>query len=262
MADIDCMGKRVVVTAGASGIGFAIASAFRGRGANVHVCDADADALALLARSDAGIIGHHADVSVEVDVDGFMGAALSALGGLDVLVNNAGIAGPTALIENVSFADWKRTLAVNLDGMFLATRRAVPALAKAGGGAIINLSSVAGRLGVPLRSPYSTSKFGVIGLTETLAMELGPQGISVNAILPGAIEGSRFDRVMSARAAEIGGTSQDARTAFLRKTSMRTTVTPEEIAEMAVYLACGPGRRISGQSISVCGNVETLGQDS
>lgn len=258
MIETDCSGRRVVVTAGAAGIGRAIASAFRGRGALVHVCDVSEPALDELARSGTGIVGHRADVALEPEVDAFMGRALDALGGLDVLVNNAGVAGPTAKVEEITFEDWRRTLAVNLDGMFLPTRRAVPALIAAGGGSIVNLSSIAGRLGIPFRLPYATSKFGVIGLTETLAMELGPHGISVNAILPGAIEGDRFDRVMAARAEKLGETPEGSRAAFLKKTSMRTTVTPQEIAEMAVYLACGAGRRISGQSISICGNVETL----
>ena len=258
MINIDCTQRRVVVTAGAAGIGLAIASAFRERGARVHVCDISESALVELARLDTGIVGLHADVSDEGSIDGFMQRALDELGGLDVLVNNAGISGPTARVEDITHDDWRRTLAVNLDGMFLATRRAVPALVASGGGAIINLSSVAGRLGSPMRLPYSTSKFGVIGFTQTLAMELGPRGISVNALLPGAVEGPRFDRVMAARAEEVGKSPAEVHTDFLRKVSMRTTVLAEEIAEMAVYLACGPGRRISGQSISICGNAETL----
>jgi NAD(P)-dependent dehydrogenase (short-subunit alcohol dehydrogenase family) len=261
MSLVDCQAKRVIVTAGASGIGLAIARAFAAKGARVHVCDVAAAALAALPVSDPGIIGHRANVADEKDMDRFMADAIEALGGVDVLVNNAGMAGPTARIENIAFADWRQTLSVNLDSMFLATRRAVPALVAAGGGAIVNLSSVAGRLGVPLRLPYATSKFGVVGLTETLAMELGPRGISVNAILPGPVEGERLERVLAARAEELGSSVDDARTAFVRKISMRTTVTAEEIADMAVYLACGPGRHISGQSISVCGNVETLGED-
>lgn len=258
MIGTDCKQRRVIVTAGADGIGRAIASAFHSRGALVHVCDISEPALAELARTVPGIVGVHTDVSDEGSMDEFMQRALQELGGLDVLVNNAGISGPTARVEDITYADWRRTLAVNLDGMFLATRRSVPALIASGGGAIINLSSVAGRLGSPTRLPYSASKFGVVGMTQTLAMELGPHGISVNALLPGAVEGPRFDRVMAARAEEIGGSPAEVHAAFLRKISMRTTVMAEEIAEMAVYLACGPGRRISGQSISICGNAETL----
>jgi NAD(P)-dependent dehydrogenase (short-subunit alcohol dehydrogenase family) len=261
MSRMECAGKRVIVTAGAAGIGLAIARAFAAKGARVHVCDLAEAALAALSGSDPGIVGHRADVADEAAMDRFMADAIAALGGLDVLVNNAGMAGPTARIEAIAFADWRRTLSVNLDSMFLATRRAVPALVAAGGGAIVNMASVAGRLGVPLRLPYATSKFGVVGLTETLAMELGPRGISVNAILPGPVEGERLERVLTARAEELGSTVEEARAAFVRKISLRTTVTANEIADMAVYLACGPGRRISGQSISVCGNVETLGED-
>ena len=258
MIETNCTGRRVIVTAGADGIGRAIALAFHERGARVQVCDVSEPALAELARTTPGIIGTCTDVSDESGMDGFMQRALDGLGGLDVLINNAGISGPTARVEDISYADWRRTLAVNLDGMFLATRRAAPALIAAGGGAIVNLSSVAGRLGSPMRLPYSATKFGVVGMTQTLAMELGPHGISVNALLPGAVEGPRFDRVMAARAEEIGGSPVEIHAAFLRKVSMRTTVMAEEIAEMAVYLACGPGRRISGQSIGICGNAETL----
>lgn len=260
MITTDWPAKRVVVTAGADGIGLAIAEAFAERGARVHVCDVSEGALRALSGRDSNIVGHHADVASESDIDRFMNAALDAMGGLDVLVNNAGISGPTAPVEDITLSDWRQTLAVNLDGMLLATRRAVPALEAAGGGAIVNISSIAGRLGASLRLPYCTTKFGVVGLTQSLAVELGPRNISVNAILPGFVEGERINRVIRERAEALDLTVEEMRTKFLKYVSMRTTVTAQEIAEMAVYLASRAGCHISGQSISVCGNVVSTGE--
>lgn len=257
---IDATGKRVVVTAGAAGIGRAMARTFAAEGARVWICDIDEAALEQFRAENPGMGAVEADVSDEAGMSAFFDAALADLGGVDALVNNAGIAGPTCRVEDMDFADWRRTMSVNLDSVFLATRLAVPHLKK-NGGAIVNLSSVAGRLGVPLRLPYVTSKFGIVGLTETLAMELGPYGISVNALLPGAVEGARLDRVIDARAKAFGVGFEAERKKFLSRISMRTTVTPQEIADMALYLACGPGKHISGQSISICGNVETFSEN-
>lgn len=256
---VDTADKRVIVTAGANGIGRVIAERFQAQGARVFICDIDEAAIEGIKQITPEIGAFKADASDEQDVGRFFDKALRALGGLDILVNNAGIAGPTKLVEEISVTEWRKTLTVNLDSMFLATRLAVPELKRAGKGAIVNMSSVAGRLGVPLRSPYVTSKFGVVGFTQTLAMELGPHNISVNAILPGAIEGPRLDRVISERAKALGRSYEEGRRDFVSRISMRTMIDAEEIADMAIYLSCGPGRRISGQSISVCGNVESFG---
>jgi NAD(P)-dependent dehydrogenase (short-subunit alcohol dehydrogenase family) len=156
-------------------------------------------------------------------------------------------------------SEWQQTIDVNLTGTFLCTRSAVP-LMKPQGGSIVNISSAAGRLGFPLRTPYSASKYGVIGLTETWAMELGPQGIRVNAILPGIVEGPRQDRVLSAKAKSYGITLEQMRTRALERVSMRTTVTAHDIAAQIVFICSKAGAKISGQSLSVDGNVETLVQ--
>lgn len=258
MAELRADGQRALITAGASGIGRAIARALVEAGARVHVCDVDEAALAAFrdAFPDAGATP--VDVADEAAVDRLFTDVAGHLGGLDVLVNNAGIAGPTAAIEDIDPADWRRCLEVGLTGQFLCARRAVPMLKAAGGGVMVNMSSAAGRLGYAFRTPYSAAKYGVIGLTESLAKELGPHGISVNAILPGIVRGPRIDRVIAARAEQLGLSHADMEKQYLEKVSLRRMVTAEEVAAMVLFLVSPLGRGVSGQSLGVCGNVETL----
>jgi len=257
--DTSMDGKRVLVTAGAQGIGLAIAETFVAAGATVHVCDVDAPALDAAAKHLPGITASLTDVADEAQVEAMFADLRQRWVTLDVLVNNAGIAGPTAAVEDVALADWNRTLAVNLTGMFLCTRAAVPMLKKAGGGSIVNLSSVAGRLGFPLRTPYSATKFGVIGLTETWAMELGPSKIRVNAILPGVVAGDRVERVLAAKAGALGIDRDAMRERMLSKVSLREMVSAQDVANQILFICSTAGQSISGQSLSVCGNVEHLG---
>lgn len=257
--DIGLKGKRVVVTAGAQGIGLAITEAFVAAGAQVHVCDVNDDFLAAAKSKLPGVTQSQTDVSNEAQVDAMFAELGARWGGLDVLVNNAGIAGPTAKVEETDLAGWDRTIAVNLTGPFLCARRAVPLLKAAGGGSIVNLSSAAGRLGFPLRTPYSASKFGVIGLTETWAMELGPSKIRVNAILPGIVAGERQERVIAAKAASYGIGHEEMRQRLLSQVSLRSMVTAQDIANQIIFICSPAGASISGQSLSVCGNVEHLG---
>ncbi len=256
--DISCKDQRVVVTAGAAGIGRAIAEAFVAAGARVFICDVDARALDAMVSGERAIGGCVADVSDPRAVDTLFDAASAHLGGLDVLVNNAGIAGPTAGVEDIAIADWDRTIAVDLNGMFYCTRRAVPLLKAAGGGSIVNLSSVAGRLGFPLRTPYASAKWAVIGFTKSLAMELGPANIRVNAIEPGLVAGERIEKVIAARAHARGVSADEARNQVLAHVSLRRMVSVDDIANMAVFLASRAGANISGQELSVCANVETM----
>jgi len=249
---------RVLVTAGAAGIGRAFAETFSNAGAKVFTCDIDRAALEVLRSARPEIGAGIADVADARQVEGLFDAASSFLGGLDVLINNAGIAGPTGRVEDISIADWDRTIAIDLNGMFYCTRLAVPLLKAAGGGSIINLSSVAGRLGFPLRTPYSAAKWAVVGFTKSLAMELGPDNIRVNAIQPGVVEGDRIERVISAKAKALGESPDEIRRSMLSKVSLRRTVSPNDIANMALFLATDAGRNISGQALSVCGNVEAL----
>jgi NAD(P)-dependent dehydrogenase (short-subunit alcohol dehydrogenase family) len=257
--DIGMKGKRVVVTAGAQGIGLAITQAFAEAGAEVHICDVSDEFLASAKRILPGVSQSRTDVSDEAQVDAMFDELLSRWGTLDALVNNAGIAGPTAQVEETSVADWAQTIAVNLTGPFLCARRAVPLLKASGGGSIVNLSSIAGRLGFPLRTPYSASKFGVIGLTETWAMELGPSNIRVNAILPGIVAGARQERVIAAKAASYGIGHEEMRQRLLANVSLRKMVTAQDIANQILFICSPAGAAISGQSLSVCGNVEHLG---
>jgi NAD(P)-dependent dehydrogenase (short-subunit alcohol dehydrogenase family) len=251
-------GLRVLITAGASGIGRAIAETMLNAGARVHVCDVSQPALSALRRARPRISTTLADVASEEDVERLFADVRKALRGLDVLVNNAGIAGPTGGIETLSPADWRRTIDVDLTGQFLCARLAVPLLKKSRNAAMINMSSSAGRLGYAFRTPYSAAKWGVVGLTQSLAKELGPSGIRVNAILPGIVAGPRIEKVISARAETLKLSYKQMEKQYLERVSLRRMVTAEDVANTIVFLCSPLGRNISGQSIGVCGNVETL----
>ena len=250
---LDLSGLRVAITAGAGGIGRVLADSFAACGALPFVSDVDEAALTSCLHP-----GMRADAGRVADLEAFMDAAQTHLGGLDVLVNNAGIAGPTARIEDVTPAELDATLQVDLASMFHCARRAVPMLRAAGGGSIVNLSSAAGKFGFPLRSPYSAAKWGVVGFTRTLAMELGPDAIRVNAILPGLVDGPRIRSVLRNKAAARGiGENQQTSTA-LDTVSLRCFVTQQDIANMALYLCSPFGATITGQAISVDGGMESL----
>ncbi len=255
---VDLGGLRVLVTAGGSGIGRTIAEAFVAAGAGVHVCDVDEAALATLVRERPEIGATRTDVADPVAVDALFDAAEARLGGLDVLVNNAGIAGPTAGIVDVEPAALRQTLAVDVEAMFHCARRAVPLLRAAGGGSILNLSSVAGRLAFPMRTPYAAAKWGVIGFTRSLAVELGRENIRVNAILPGHVDTPRFRGVAARRAATLGIAPEEMERRMLEPVALGRTVRREDIANMALYLASPFGAAIAGQAVSVCGGVEMM----
>ncbi len=246
-------GLRVLVTAGGAGIGRVIARTFADHGARVHVCDVDEKAL-----KQANLPYTVADVAKLADVDRLFSDVESRLGGLDVLVNNAGIAGPTARVEDIRPEDWDRCIAVDLNGMFYCTRKAMPMIKAAGGGSIINLSSAAGRLAFPMRTPYSAAKWAVVGFTQSLAAEAGPEKVRVNCIQPGVVEGERIERVIEAKAKGLGVDKEEVRRRLLEGVSMHTTVTAQDIANMALFLASDAGKHISGQALSVCGGARYL----
>jgi NAD(P)-dependent dehydrogenase (short-subunit alcohol dehydrogenase family) len=250
---------RVLVTAGASGIGAVVARAFHEAGSRVHVCDIDRAALDRLNAEAPGITGSMADASVAADVDLVFDDVQGMLGGLDVLVNNAGIAGPTGPIESIDGTGWERTVAVNLNSQYYFARRAVPLLKQAGANAsLIAMGSVAGRLGYAFRTPYASTKWAIVGLMKSLAIELGPHGIRVNAILPGTVEGERMRAVISARATAVGVSVDAMREQYLSKISLRRMVSAEDVAALALFLCSPAARNLTGQAISVDGNIEYL----
>jgi NAD(P)-dependent dehydrogenase (short-subunit alcohol dehydrogenase family) len=234
-------GLRVLVTAGGAGIGRAIAQTFRDHGARVHTSDIDPK-----TKPDT-----LADVADLAQVEKLFQEVQKNLGGLDVLVNNAGIAGPTGKVEDIKPEDWDRCIAIDLSGMFYCARKAMPMIKAAGGGSIINLSSAAGLHGFPQRSPYCAAKWGVVGFTKSLSVEAGPDKVRVNCICPGIVEGERIERVIEAKAKMLGVSREAFLEKFLETTSMRSTVNAQEIADMALYLASAAGRHITGQALAV-----------
>ena len=257
--DMGITGLRVLVTAGAAGIGLGIARTFVREGAKVHVCDVDQMALGALEASDPVLSRSICDVADRAAVAQLFDAATAALGGLDVLVNNAGISGPTGRVEDIHPEDWDRCLTVCLTGQFNCARLAVAHLRRSKNASIVNLSSAAGRYGFAMRSPYAAAKWGVIGFTKSLAIELGETGIRVNAILPGLVAGDRQRRVLEAKAQQFGISYDEMEARALSFTSIKEYITAEHLADQIVFLTSPRGRTISGQAISVDGDTRMLG---
>jgi len=245
------MSQRVLVTAGASGIGREFVRSFAANGAKVFVSDIDSKALDALAREVRGLVTRVCDNSKRSEIEAMVPAAAEALGGLDVLINNAGIAGPTAPAEKLDPDEWETVINVNLTGTFNVTRLAIPYLKKSTSPSIIIMSSAAGRFGFPNRSSYSASKWGLIGLTKTLSRELGEFNIRVNAILPGPVAGDRIERVIEGRA-KLGGRSiEEERASAMSLLSLPRFVDPKDIAALAVFLASDAAKSISGQMLPI-----------
>ncbi len=257
--DMQIDGLRVLVTAGAGGIGLEIARAFIREGAKVHVCDVDQKALQALPATDPNLTWSVCDVSDRAQVAALFDDALKILGGLDCLVNNAGIAGPTGRVEDINPEDWDRCLAIDITGQFNCVRLAVPHLKQSKNASIMNVSSQAGKHGFPLRSAYAAAKWGVIGFTKTIAIELGEFGIRANALLPGLVAGDRIRRVIEAKAQQRGVAFKEQETHMMQFASLKEYVTPQQLADMVVFTASPRGRTISGQSLSVCADTNMLG---
>ncbi len=249
-------GLRVLVTAGASGIGAAIATAFAETGAKIHICDIDDSALAAFQKSLPCCQTSNADVADEKQVASIFEIQRQKFGGLDVLINCAGIAGPTAGIDAITEEDWSRAIDVNLNGQYRCLHHAVPVLRQSKLANIICISSVAGRMGVQWRTPYVATKWAIVGIVKSLAIELGPSDIRVNAVLPGIVEGPRMDGVIRARAKVEGLDEVAMRAEYLKKISLRRMVTADDVALMCLFLCSPAGRNVTGQAISVDGNVE------
>jgi len=247
-------GLRVLVTAGASGIGAAIASAFAETGGEIHVCDIADTALAAFQERFPSCQATNADVADAAQVAALFETQHSKFGGLDVLVNCAGIAGPTAGVEKITEEEWTRAIDVNLNGQYRCLHHGVPMLRESKNANIICISSIAGRLGIPWRTPYVATKWAIVGIAKSLATELGPDNIRVNAILPGIVEGPRMDGVISARARMEGIDEKEMREEYLRSISLGRMVTADDVALMCLFLCSPAGRNISGQAISIDGN--------
>jgi NAD(P)-dependent dehydrogenase (short-subunit alcohol dehydrogenase family) len=250
------MSQKVLITAGANGIGREMARAFAAAGARVAVCDVDSASLSALAIELPGLATFLCDVGRRADVERMVPAAVDALGGLDVLVNNAGIGGPTSPVESYPPEDWDRVMQVNLTGTFDVTRLAIPHLKRSPAASILIMSSAAGRYGYPNRSAYSASKWALVGLAKTLSIELGEFGIRANAILPGAVDGERLRRVYAGRAEAGGQSLETVLAAAMASQSLKRFVDPRDIAQLAVFLASDAGKSISGQALNIDNDIQ------
>ena len=249
---------RVLITAGASGIGAAFARGFAEAGARVVAVDRDGEALDAFHAAHPDIATCEADVTDEAAIAGAIERAAAAFGGLDVVCANAGTGGPAGALETLDAAEWRACIDVNLTGAFLTAKHAIPRLRRGENPLLLFTSSTAGLFGYPGRGPYNAAKWALTGLTKTLAMELGEDGIRVNAIAPGAVEGDRMERVLTAEAAAHGRSIEEMRAQYVKGVSMRSWVTAQDIAATALFLASPAARRISGQVIAVDGHTETL----
>jgi NAD(P)-dependent dehydrogenase (short-subunit alcohol dehydrogenase family) len=250
------LSQNVLVTGGADGIGRAISERFLAAGAQVHVCDVNPKHLEAVTSANPTLRGSIADVGDSAAVGRLIGEATEWMGGVDVLVNNVGIAGRRAPLEELSDEDWDSVLRVNLNGMFYTMRALIPAMKKQGGGAIVNISTGSVKTLPVERSIYNVSKAAVEGLTLTMAKELGPSGIRVNAIQPGMVNNERMRGIVQRIADQEGRSYEDVESGFLDFISMRSKVEPTEIADLAVFLASEAAGHITGQIISVDGNIE------
>ena len=249
-------GQTVLITGAASGIGRRIAERFLEQGAAVHICDASEQAVAYFVSENSRVTASVANVGVREDLDRLFSDFRGHHKHLNVLVNNAGVAGPVGPVETLDEDGWDDCLQTNLSGSFYVTKRAVPLLRKSGDASIINIASTAALMGCPNRSPYVASKWAQIGLTKTWAMELGPEGIRVNAVCPTSVEGERIDRVIDIEAEQRGLSADEIREIYLRQSSMRSFATADEVADTVLFLASDQARRISGQALAVDGHTE------
>ena len=252
------MPQRVMITAAAAGIGRSIAKAFAAEGATVHICDVNEAALAAFREEFPEIAATFVNVRSEGEIDAWFDEALEDLGGLDVLVNNAGIKGPTAQVDDIDYADWRECIEVCLDSHFLCARRAAPVMKAQGSGSIINLSSNAGQYGFGNRTPYAAAKWAVIGLTKSLAIELGPHNVRCNAICPGAVRGDRINRVIQGEADMRGVPFDVVAKEMVFNQSIPRFTEADEVADLCVFLASPQAAMINGQDIAIDGHIETF----
>lgn len=248
--------RKVLVTAGASGIGKEIAAAFLSAGDSVYTCDINQVALDAAARELPGLKTGPCDVGDHTQIEAMMADAVKQLGGIDILINNAGSARPTAPVQDVDPEQWEAVLKIDLTGTFLITKAAIPHLIVSGHGVIVIMSAAAGRFGYPNRSPYSAAKWGLIGFMKTLSMELGVHNIRANAILPGAVEGERIQKVFQGRAEATRRSVEEIKAEAMSNQSLQYLVDPKDIAALAVFLASDGAKSISGQIMPIDGDMQ------
>jgi NAD(P)-dependent dehydrogenase (short-subunit alcohol dehydrogenase family) len=251
-------GQRVLITAAASGIGRVVAGAFAAHGARVHLCDVDDAALTDVRATLPGVTATRVDLTDADALDAWLDSAIADLGGVDVLVNNAGTKGPTAFVEDVTLDQWRACLAVGLETQFLCARKVAPVMKSQRSGSIINISSTAGLYGYGMRTPYAAVKWAVVGLTKSLAVELGPHGVRVNTVCPGSVAGDRMSAVIAAEAAHRGVDPSVVEAEYVGGQSIARFVEPSEIADMCLFLASPASKMVSGQAIAVDGHTETF----
>ena len=249
---------KIVITAGASGIGAEIAQTLSHAGAKVIICDKDQAALDRFSKENPEVIALNADVSNEEAVKSLFNEVKNYFGEINALINNAGVAGPSAKLEDTNFDDWADTLNVNLNGTFLCSKSAIPLLRSASGGSIINIGSTSSFMGTPLRSSYSATKWGLIGLTKTWAMEYGADNIRINTICPSSVNGERIEQVIEREAKYRNTTSEEIKAVYLSQTSLKTFINAEEIVGMIVYLLSPLAKKITGQMLVIDGHTENL----
>lgn len=235
-----------------------VAAAFAAQGARVHLCDVDDDALREVRDALPGVTATKVDLADPAALDAWLDAAIADLGGVDVLVNNAGAKGPTACVEDVGLDEWRACLAVGLDTHFLCVRKVAPVMKAQGAGSIVNISSTAGLYGYGMRTPYAAAKWAVIGLTKSLAVELGPYGVRCNAVCPGSVAGDRMTAVIAAEAAHRGVDAAEVEAEYVGGQSIARFVEPSEIADMCLFLASPAAKMVSGQAIAIDGHTETF----
>lgn len=251
------MAQRVLITAGASGVGKEVANAYAAIGAKVCVCDINASALDAAAKDIPGLKTIVCDLSKRDEIERMVVSAVEGLGGIDVLVNNAGISGETAPVETSDPDKWEAVMAVDVIGTFHVTRHSIPHLKKSAAGSIIVMSSVGGRFGYPNRSAYCVAKMGLIGFAKTLSRELGPYNIRVNAVAPGAVGGDRIERVLQGRASVDHKMVEEERATAMSVQSIKRFVDPKDIAALILFLTSDAGKSISGQVVPIDNDAQT-----
>ena len=255
------LNKKIIISAAADGIGWSIAQACMTNGAIVYVTDKNIDALDKISKHnfyEKQLFLDRVNTNNAQEVKNYYTKIKDKIESIDALINNVGIAGPTGKLEELNIIDWKETIDININSHFYYTKYAIPLLKKNNGGSIINLSSTAGLYGFPLRTPYAASKWAVIGMTKSLAIELGEFNIRVNSICPGSVSGDRMKRVIEAKAKSLGVTEDSLQKDYESMISLKTFVDKEDIANIAVFLLSQEAHKISGQVMTVDGNTERM----